>query len=230
MKKINVLPQTFYQFKCDESLVNEVLTLAKEEQYIIQRYGDPASNSKSVNNLLHKEERYSKLIDWINKCINEVKEDLKFQCEKFTITQCWLNSAEYGQNHHKHLHPNSFLSGIFYVNDSDSNTLFYGDNSWNHTGSSLQTMNATFGIDASNFSVHRKDIIKVTPMENPDLEIIHEESSVKGKLIVFPSNILHSVLSSCSFSNTRYTLSFNTFPSGKIGNMSFLAGLELEIK
>ena len=208
MKKINVLPQTFYEFECDESLVNEVLTLAKEEQYTIQRYGDPASNSKSVNNLLHKEERYSKLIDWINKCINEVKEDLKFQCEKFTITQCWLNSAEYGQNHHKHLHPNSFLSGIFYINDSDSNTIFFGDNSWNH----------------------KKDIIKITPMEDPDLEIIHEESSVKGKLIVFPSNILHSVLPSCSFSNTRYTLSFNTFPSGKIGNMSFLAGLELEIK
>ena len=208
MKKINVLPQTFYEFECDESLVNEVLTLAKEEQYTIQRYGDPASNSKSVNNLLHKEEGYSKLIDWINKCINEVKEDLKFQCEKFTITQCWLNSAEYGQNHHKHLHPNSFLSGIFYINDSDSNTIFFGDNSWNH----------------------KKDIIKITPMEDPDLEIIHEESSVKGKLIVFPSNILHSVLPSCSFSNTRYTLSFNTFPSGKIGNMSFLAGLELEIK
>ena len=208
MKKINVLPQTFYEFECDESLVNEVLTLAKEEQYTIQRYGDPTSNSKSVNNLLHKEERYSKLIDWINKCINEVKEDLKFQCEKFTITQCWLNSAEYGQNHHKHLHPNSFLSGIFYINDSDSNTIFFGDNSWNH----------------------KKDIIKITPMEDPDLEIIHEESSVKGKLIVFPSNILHSVLPSCSFSNTRYTLSFNTFPSGKIGNMSFLAGLELEIK
>ena len=208
MKKINVLPQTFYEFECDESLVNEVLTLAKEEQYTIQRYGDPASNSKSVNNLLHKEKRYSKLIDWINKCINEVKEDLKFQCEKFTITQCWLNSAEYGQNHHKHLHPNSFLSGIFYVNDSDSNTIFFGDNSWNH----------------------RKDVIKITPTENPDLEIIHEESSVEGKLILFPSNISHSVLPSCSFSNTRYTLSFNTFPSGKIGNMGFLAGLELEIK
>ena len=208
MKKINVLPQTFYQFKCDESLVNEVLPHVKEEEYVIQCYGDPTSNSKSINYSLHKEERYNTLINWINKCINEVKEDLKFQCEKFTITQCWLNSAEYGQSHHKHLHPNSFLSGIFYVNDSDSNTIFFGDNSWNH----------------------RKDIIKITPMENPDLEIIHEESSVKGKLIVFPSNILHSVLPSCSFSNTRYTLSFNTFPSGKIGNMSFLAGLELEIK
>ena len=211
MKKINVLPQTFYEFECDKDLIKEVLTLAKEEQYITQCYGDPTSNSYTTNNTLHKEERYNKLINWIYKCINEFKEDLNLECDKFTITQCWLNSTKYGQKHHRHIHPNSFLSGVLYLNDSDSNTMFIGDNAWN-------------------FFNHKSKIIKVEPPENPDLSIIHEENSVQGKLILFPSSISHLTSSSCSFSNTRYTLSFNAFPSGKIGNLDFLCGLELEIK
>ena len=214
MKKINVLPQTFYEFECDESLVNEVLTLAKEEQYTIQRYGDPSSNSYTKNTTLHKEERYSKLINWIYKCINEFKEDLNLECDKFTITQCWLNSSKYGQTHHRHIHPNSFLSGIFYLNDSDSNTIFVGKNSW-------KPMSSFFGLCK---------IINVLPYDDPDLGIIHEENTVKGKLILFPSSVAHLTSPSCSFSDTRYTLSFNAFPSGKIGNMDFISGLELEIK
>jgi hypothetical protein len=33
------------------------------------------------------------------------------------ITQSWLNYTETNQYHHKHEHPNSLVSGVFYVND-----------------------------------------------------------------------------------------------------------------
>ena len=40
MKKINVLPQTFYEFRCDKSLIDEIIPHVKEEEYIIQCYGE----------------------------------------------------------------------------------------------------------------------------------------------------------------------------------------------
>ena len=41
------------------------------------------------------------------------KEDIKIY-----VTQSWLNYTEENQFHHKHAHPNSFASGVFYI-DSD---------------------------------------------------------------------------------------------------------------
>jgi hypothetical protein len=32
------------------------------------------------------------------------------------ITQSWLNCTETNQYHHKHAHPNSLVSGVFYIN------------------------------------------------------------------------------------------------------------------
>ncbi len=35
------------------------------------------------------------------------------------ITQSWLNYTETNQYHHKHQHPNSLVSGVFYINCDD---------------------------------------------------------------------------------------------------------------
>ena len=34
MKKINVLPQTFYQFECDKDLIVKILPLVEKENYV----------------------------------------------------------------------------------------------------------------------------------------------------------------------------------------------------
>ena len=213
MEKNSVLPQTFYNFECNKDLIDNVLSLIKKEKYVKV---DPKKNlsSHSLNSTLHKQKEYAELIDWIYKCINELKEDLKLQCERFTITQCWSNCAEFGQKHPEHLHPNSFLSGILYLNNSDAKTLFAGENMWNY--------------------FKRTDrVMKISPEFNQELTLIHYEDCVAGKLILFPSNVIHMVKPNNS-SNlypvpNRYTISFNAFPSGKIGDMNFLSGLNIDI-
>ena len=60
------------------------------------------------------------------------------------------------------------------------------------------------------------------------LSILHHEDCVAGKLILFPSNIVHMVPENSSTSN-RYTISFNAFPSGQIGDMNALYGLNIDI-
>lgn len=43
------------------------------------------------------------------------------------ITQSWVNRTEKGQNTHPHRHPNSIVSGVFYVDANDS-IEFYDSN------------------------------------------------------------------------------------------------------
>ena len=46
------------------------------------------------------------------------KEDIKIY-----VTQSWLNYTEENQFHHKHAHPNSFASGVFYIDSDKDNDL-----------------------------------------------------------------------------------------------------------
>ena len=46
MKKINVLPQTFYEFRCDKSLIDEIIPHVKEEEN--EKSGTLSSTSKWI--------------------------------------------------------------------------------------------------------------------------------------------------------------------------------------
>jgi hypothetical protein len=41
------------------------------------------------------------------------------------ITQSWTNYTDKGQYHHKHEHPNSFVSGVFYVQADKAKDRIY---------------------------------------------------------------------------------------------------------
>jgi len=116
------------------------------------------------------------------------------------ITQSWCNYTEPGQYHHKHAHPNSFISGVFYVQaDFDVDRIFfYKDdyqqlklppNTWNHWNSE------SWWFEAGT-----------------------------GGLVLFPSGLTHMVPNTTS-ANTRISLSFNTFFEGIVGDAEQMTGL-----
>ena len=215
MEKLKVLPQTFYKFQCNKDLVNKILELVKKEKCVRMDANSPYANSRSSNTTLHKEPEYNELTNWFYNCIDEVRKDLQLQCEKFTITQCWSNVSAYGKSHHQHLHPNSFLSAVFYLNNSNAKTWFCGKNIWHYFDS-------------------QDKVIQVAPETDCELNLIHKEKTEEGKLLIFPSSVMHLVepnnTSDSIVVSNRYTMSFNAFPSGKIGRMNFLTGLDIEIK
>jgi len=121
---------------------------------------------------------------------------------RLRITQSWCNYTEPGQFHHKHAHPNSFISGVLYPQaDRDTDKIyFYRDGyqqlktpteQWNHYNSESWWMEA-----------------------------------YTGRMFVFPSNLTHMV-ETVQGRNTRISLSFNTFPLGEFGDSQSLTGLEL---
>lgn len=186
MEKINVLPQNFYKFFYDKQLTEKILELIKSLPYIRNEHNHISSLS-----LNHMKE-FNDLHDWFNDCLAKVKNDLQLPFTKIVITETWSNKSFKNEWHHGHIHFNSFLSGVFYLNTSDTgNTWFSIDNFW-----------YDFFLIENNLA---KDF-------NADKRlVIHKESPEMGKLILFPSKIFHSV-DNHEDKEPRFSIAFNTFP------------------
>jgi uncharacterized protein (TIGR02466 family) len=161
-------------------------------------------NATSVeNNVLNKPELHS-LAEFLNSSLQDYfnavyapKNDADLR-----ITQSWVNYTKPGQFHHKHQHPNSFISGVFYIQ-------------------------AAKETDKLHFFKDNFQQIKVTPK---DFNLFNSESwwltASTGTLYLFPSSLTHMV-ELVKSDDTRISLSFNTFPKGIIGEEVGLTSLKL---
>jgi uncharacterized protein (TIGR02466 family) len=137
-------------------------------------------------------------------CINEYKNTILRPKTDFKvqITQSWINYSAKGQQHHKHNHYNSFLSGVFYIKTDPllDKIMFYKHEAFN-----------PFAYDLSDFNLYNS---KSWWLESKPLN-----------LYIFPSDLQHSV--NTVETEERISLSFNTFPVGKLGNEDSLTALTI---
>lgn len=132
---------------------------------------------------------------WIEKALCEVKTELNAQCDCLALTQLWGNKTERGQSHHLHTHMNSWLHGVMHLSPSDSSILFTAPSIWAPpSGSPLM-------------DVLRGDF--------NDLQ--DEYRTTPGKMLVFPSSLAHMVTPH-GLEKPRYSIGFNAFPSGILGD------------
>jgi uncharacterized protein (TIGR02466 family) len=119
------------------------------------------------------------------------------------ITQSWCNYTENNESHHKHQHPNSLISGVFYIqtNNLTDRIYFYKDDY------------KQFDIPASDFNLYNSSSWWY--------------ESITGQLLLFPSSLTHMVETRMQSDNTRISLSFNTFPVGNLGEVDQLTKLTL---
>ena len=114
--RIAVLPECIYLFNCNEELTSNTLDLLKKEEFT----DTSLVNHKTVNVNLNKDLKYEKLYKWFDECILKVHNSYLFDCEKVSITQSWGCKYIYGSHQHFHNHPNSLMSGVFFLTDSGS--------------------------------------------------------------------------------------------------------------
>jgi len=119
------------------------------------------------------------------------------------ITQSWMNYTKTGQYHHKHAHPNSWISGCIYINtDREKDRItFYND------------------------KYHRIDL--PTENFNPFNSSSWWFSVGTGDIVIFPSYLTHMVEQTTS-TDTRVSIAINTFLKGYIGDEHSLTGLHLQ--
>lgn len=160
-----------------------------------------AGNKTSVNSYVFKEEPLEKLAEFCLESANKYFQEIYKPKENLSlyITQSWVNYTEKGGFHHKHAHPNSFISGVFYVNASIEHDRIY-------------------------FYNEKYNQIKIEPEEwsvwNSDSWWLEVES---GTLYLFPSSLTHDVPAVPD--GSRVSLSFNTFIKGEIGSHKLLTEL-----
>jgi len=192
-------------FPTPVSFVEEKFFLTDSEMEFIQRIETQSNegNRISVNKYLFQYKELSRLKTFCEEQMiiyfNEIYQT-KHHVVPY-VTQSWANYANKGEWHHKHCHNNSMISGVYYVNASaESDKIhFYRD-------------------------IHQR--LKVLPKEynryNSDSWWLGVET---GQLILFPSELIHSV-NPVQTDTTRISIAFNTFFSGYLGDEDDLTALK----
>jgi len=160
-------------------------------------------NTSSEDNYIINRPEMTALREFFIKSSNEYLQEI-YQPKTKTqlrITQSWANYTQPGQYHHKHAHPNSFVSGVFYVQTNlDSDKIYFFKAGYQQIKLKTENFNH-FNSDSWWFN------------------------SISGQLIMFPSYLEHNVESVVNEGITRISISFNTFPVGTIGDNSELTEL-----
>lgn len=194
MKTFDVGNATFFEFQCDDNLVERLLEKVKHVNY--NKTGSAsASNYISVGYQNTTDNKFTswydeELYNWLQSCLDEVSKKCFYNFQ-LRISDLWSVQAKFGQTSILHKHGCSILSGLLYLTSCKrSETVFsYTDH--------------LFDKWAFVFSEEMK-------MKNKEYKITPE----KGKLIIWPSDFLH-LINPHTDKETRYTIAFNTFLEGQ---------------
>lgn len=142
----------------------------------------------------------------MNSCIKEYTDDISKISNNVNvkITQSWCNYNSMGDSHHRHCHPNSILSGVYYVQTDEEDKINFYNDAPNSNG------------------------LELIPTEYNEY---NSKSwwlpATQGTLVLFPSDLQHSVSKRTHNGPDRISLSFNTFFTGTIGTKDGLTLLHL---
>jgi uncharacterized protein (TIGR02466 family) len=197
----SIFPKPIYISKINRELTDQELSfIDKTKLDVYRNEGNTTSNDNYILNQKEfknlKTDLDLRVQDYFNKVISPADNITPY------ITQSWLNYTEKNQYHHKHQHPNSLVSGVFYINCHEE-------------------------LDKIKFF---NDSYKTIKPEIKDWNMWNSESwwfSVKtGDIILFPSSLTHMVESK-EGDNTRISLAFNVFIKGTFGSNKNLTELIL---
>jgi len=111
------------------------------------------------------------------------------------ITESWLNITNRGESHHEHHHPNSIISGVYYIETEENSDVI----EFKHPSPPW----------------YECKVLKYNAYNSLSWQI----SAHSGQLILFPSYLKHNVP---TLSNdrklSRVSLAFNTFIQGNLGS------------
>ena len=199
MNTHNLFPTAVTYFDFGSKLTDLELKFITEQE---TRNND--GNTTSINNNLFESAELAEVARFCEESLQQYFKEVyapKHDVIPY-ITQSWANYTKKGQWHHKHEHPNSFISGVFYVQaQKDIDKIYFYKNGYQQ-----------IKVPTESFNLY-----------NSESWWLGVET---GQLILFPSHLTHMV-QTVQTDETRISISFNTFLKGYIGNDLELTGLHL---
>jgi len=196
----HLFPEAAYFSKLDRTLTKkELKTINEYKKNTYKNEGNTTSNNnyvlenKTLKNL--KKDLHTKIMDYFDKVICTDSLITPY------ITQSWINYTKKDQFHHKHNHPNSLVSGIFYISADkkvDSVTFYKAP------------LDERIKLNIAKYNIFNSSSCTF-PVET-------------GNIFLFRSSLIHGVEKKKG-NNERLSLSFNIFIKGTVGNNKLLTEL-----
>jgi len=182
-----------------EKPISKELEFIRTLEWLAQKAN---GNFKSKDSYVLKHEKLKDVKNFLIESINKYCEKILNTKQRLVITQSWFNKNPTGSKHHEHVHPNSIVSGVMY-----------------------------FQIDQTlppiQFSKSNQDGVKLDPIK---YNVLNSDTFLlpckPGELILFPSNLRHSVPINTGMPD-RISLSFNTFCIDALGSEDNLTHLDI---
>jgi uncharacterized protein (TIGR02466 family) len=161
-------------------------------------------NTVSTDRYVLRHWTMAKLREFTESCIAEYLNTIYApkHAVSLRLTQSWINYTKPGEYHHKHAHPNSFVSGVLYLKAAKERDKIY---------------------------FYRDDYQQIK-LPTDKWNLYNSEAwwfdIGAGELLLFPSRLTHMV--ETVRDEERVSLAFNTFPTGYLGEEEGLTALYLE--
>jgi uncharacterized protein (TIGR02466 family) len=198
MNIVSLFPTAVGMFDLNRSFTDEELSvLLKQEEY--PNMGNKTSKERFIFRNKILADLFSFATESVNKYFQEVIAPSKEV--SLYITQSWMNYSKKNEWHHAHEHPNSVLSGVFYIQTDNEDKIYF----------------ERVGYEQISFPTEKYNLYNSKSWWIP---------AIQGRLIIFPSSLRHHVMP-VTTDHTRVSLSFNTFAKGLIGAEETLTALEV---
>ena len=201
MKKdelLMVFPTPVQIYKYEDSIEKEL----KHIEGIEWKQQVANGNFKTKDTYLTEHEQLKSIVSFFKECIDDYCNTIINSDQRLVITQLWGNRNPKGSKHHEHVHPNSILSGVFYLRQDPK-------------------------LPPIQFAKSNQAGMKLDPRKynnyNAETFLL---PCVSGELILFPSNLRHSVPINYG-EEERISLSFNTFSIDALGSKESLTHLDI---
>lgn len=202
-QQINLFPTVIMAYDLDRPLTEH-----EKSAVILYKHYDKGNlaNLTSENSRVLGDFRFTNIKIWFEQCLhhylitvqNPFNEGLKVK-----ITSSWLNFTEKGGGHHRHVHPNSYLSGVFYFQTDE--------------------------FDQISFMNPNLPQIRFTAKQDTELNSeVWNLPTPQNRLYIFPSTLEHTVPPKHT-DGCRISLSFNTWIYGLL-NISDDGVSDIEFK
>lgn len=176
-----------------EDIIQDILSMSEKQDKDVETSiaAFLKSNLKESSFDLHlkRNKNINRIFDWIRLEINDLNYNLSGNVLDSRITESWYHVTEYGGYHGTHQHSNCSWCAIFYVEPGDDNSGY----------NIFQSKESPGYIDPGYF--WWIDSIKIKPEA--------------GKLVLFPSMIMHSAEPYLGREKKRIVISCNTVSGHK---------------
>lgn len=171
-------------------------------------YKPNVENSITTDTYLLDRPEFSDLKQYISDFIHVYTERVFKSRQQIEIKQSWCNWNLSGESHPKHIHPNSYLSGVMFIKSDENSAPLMIENHLRPYYLYVDLWNAKEHEENKQFPPDKYSSLGNSAIPIPPIE---------GNIVLFPSPTPHLVPQNPS-SRDRLTLAFNTFPKLPFGS------------